>query len=194
VLVFPAILYVAFASKLSYDLSCRAMLIFFAVFSLVVNVKCIPVVASWFEYNDPNNWLNNIWTLLSVVFTVISTALIAWRLLGARTARLALHATGQAARARKVALILTESALLYTASGIIFAALNIADPEGNLFVSNLFFTIFMDMAVRAESAAGSKCITDTWLVLESGYHDPPCGSALVIPWRNAASRHTPTSR
>jgi hypothetical protein len=162
------------------------------VLSLIINVKCIPAVASWFQANDQHNWLSNIWTLLSVVFTVLSTALIAWRLLGARTARLALHATGQAARARKVALLLTESALLYTASGIVFAALNIADPEGNLFVSNLFFTIFMDMAVRSDAADRSERNTDTCSVLESSYHDPPRGFALVIPWRNTASCHTAT--
>jgi hypothetical protein len=81
------------------------------------------------------------WILLTVVFNVVATGLLAWRLLRARQAR--------SSRVRAALRVLAESAALYTAAGVAFAALFLADSPA----LGIFRALFNNLAVRAVPCA-----------------------------------------
>jgi hypothetical protein len=84
------------------------------------------------------------WILCTVVFNIVATGLLAWRLLGNRQTRLSFRATGQSSRVHAVLEILVESAFLYTVSGVVFAALYAVRAPG----AAIFSALFNNLAVR----------------------------------------------
>jgi hypothetical protein len=83
------------------------------------------------------------WVLLSVAFNLIATGLIGWRLLGRRSARVAIRANGLAGRVGAVAILLAESALLYAIVGVLYAALYLA----NSLAVGVFRALYQSLAV-----------------------------------------------
>jgi hypothetical protein len=99
---------------------CRAL-------TFLLNVACVPNVAEWANKKPNADVIIESWILLSVAFNLIATGLIGWRLLGSRSARAALRASGLASRVGAVAILLAESAVLYTIAGILYGGLYLAN-------------------------------------------------------------------
>jgi hypothetical protein len=85
------------------------------------------------------------WILCTVVFNIVATGLLAWRILGNRQTRLSFRASGQSSRVQTVLAVLAESAFLYTASGVVFLALYLVKSPALA----IFRALFNNLAVRS---------------------------------------------
>jgi hypothetical protein len=116
----------------------------FPVIAIIEFIACAP---------DGERLLANVrgeavaeaWILCSVVFNIVATGLLAWRILGNRQTRLSFRASGQSSRIQSVLEVLVESAFLYTVSGIVFAVLNTVNAPALA----IFGALFNNLAVRS---------------------------------------------
>jgi hypothetical protein len=108
------------------------------------------------------------WILCTVVFNIVATGLLAWRILGNRQTRLTFRASGQSSRVQAVLAVLTESAFLYTASGVVFMALYLVNSPAKA----IFRALFNNLAVRSSTYSLRALLSRISAVLEPCDHCP----------------------